>query len=156
MTRVAVLGAKGRMGSESVRALNDAEGIEVVAEVDVDDSLDLIAESGAEVALDFTQPAVALDNVTWCVEHGVNVVVGTSGFDDAKIDHVRDAARRRAVDRRPDRAQLLDRRRADDAVRGHRRAVLRVDRGHRAAPPQQDRRAVRHGHAHRRDDRRGT
>jgi 4-hydroxy-tetrahydrodipicolinate reductase len=89
MTRVAVLGAKGRMGSESVRALNDAEGIEVVAQVDVDDSLDLITESGAEVALDFTQPAVALDNVTWCVEHGVNVVVGTSGFDDAKIDHVR-------------------------------------------------------------------
>jgi 4-hydroxy-tetrahydrodipicolinate reductase len=89
MTRVAVLGAKGRMGSESVRALNDAEGIEVVAQVDIDDSLDLITESGAEVALDFTQPAVALDNVTWCVEHGVNVVVGTSGFDDAKIDHVR-------------------------------------------------------------------
>lgn len=89
MTRVAVLGAKGRMGSESVRALNDAEGIEVVAQVDVDDSLDLITESGAEVALDFTQPGVALDNVTWCVEHGVNVVVGTSGFDDAKIDHVR-------------------------------------------------------------------
>ncbi len=89
MTRVAVLGAKGRMGSESVRALNDAEGIEVVAQVDVGDSLDLITESGAEVALDFTQPAVALDNVTWCVEHGVNIVVGTSGFDDAKIDHVR-------------------------------------------------------------------
>ena len=89
MTRVAVLGAKGRMGSESVRALNDAEGIEVVAQIDVDDSLELISESGAEVALDFTQPAVALDNVTWCVEHGVNVVVGTSGFDDAKIDRVR-------------------------------------------------------------------
>ena len=89
MTRVAVLGAKGRMGSESVRALNDADGIEVVAQVDVDDPLDLLVESGAEVALDFTQPAAALDNVTWCVEHGVNVVVGTSGFDDAKIDRVR-------------------------------------------------------------------
>ena len=89
MTRVAVLGAKGRMGSESVRALTDAEGIEVVAEVDVDDSLDAITESGAEVALDFTQPAAALDNVAWCIEHGVNVVVGTSGFDDAKIDRVR-------------------------------------------------------------------
>jgi len=78
------------MGSESVRALNDADGIEVVAQVDVDDPLDLLVESGAEVALDFTQPAAALDNVTWCVEHGVNVVVGTSGFDDAKIDRVRE------------------------------------------------------------------
>lgn len=89
MTRVAVLGAKGRMGSESVRALNAADGIEVVAEVDVDDSIDLVASSGAEVALDFTQPAVALDHVRWCVEHGVSVVVGTSGFDDDRIADVR-------------------------------------------------------------------
>src|SRR5215207_2117123 len=88
MTRVAVLGAKGRMGSESIRALR-AAGLEVVAEIDVDDALDGITEAGAEVALDFTQPAVALDNVRWCVEHGVNVVVGTSGFDDAKIAEVR-------------------------------------------------------------------
>ncbi len=44
MTRVAVLGAKGRMGSESVRALGAADGIEVVAEIDVDDSLDLVAD----------------------------------------------------------------------------------------------------------------
>jgi 4-hydroxy-tetrahydrodipicolinate reductase len=89
MTRVAVLGAKGRMGSESVRAIEAADGLEVVAQVDVDDPLDLIASSGAEVALDFTQPAVALDNVTWCVEHGVHVVVGTSGFDDDRIEAVR-------------------------------------------------------------------
>ncbi|MET0952004.1 MAG: 4-hydroxy-tetrahydrodipicolinate reductase [Aeromicrobium sp.] len=89
MTRVAVLGAKGRMGSESVRAIEAADGLEVVAQIDADDPLDLIASSGAEVALDFTQPAVALDNVTWCVEHGVHVVVGTSGFDDDRIEAVR-------------------------------------------------------------------
>jgi 4-hydroxy-tetrahydrodipicolinate reductase len=40
------------------------------------------------VALDFTQPGVALDNVKWCIAHGVHVVVGTSGFDDAKIAEV--------------------------------------------------------------------
>src|SRR4051794_34691275 len=90
MTRVAVLGAKGRMGTESIRALSAADGIEVVAEIDIDDSLDLIAEHDADVVLDFTSPGVALDNVRWCVEHGVNVVVGTSGFDDGKIDSVRD------------------------------------------------------------------
>jgi 4-hydroxy-tetrahydrodipicolinate reductase len=89
MTRVAVLGAKGRMGSESVRAIGAADGLEVVAEIDQGDSLDLIASSGAEVALDFTQPGVALDNVAWCVEHGVHVVVGTSGFDDERIATVR-------------------------------------------------------------------
>jgi 4-hydroxy-tetrahydrodipicolinate reductase len=91
MTRVAVLGAKGRMGSESVRALEAAGGIEVVAQVDVADSLDVLLSSGAEVALDFTQPGVALDHVTWCIEHGIHVVVGTSGFDDERIATVREA-----------------------------------------------------------------
>jgi 4-hydroxy-tetrahydrodipicolinate reductase len=89
MTKIAVLGAKGRMGSESVRAIGAADGLEVVAEIDQGDSLDLITSAGAEVALDFTQPGVALDNVRWCVEHGVHVVVGTSGFDDDRIAEVR-------------------------------------------------------------------
>ena len=88
MTRVAVLGAKGRMGAASVKALTQA-GLEVVAKVDVDDSIEAIADAGAEVALDFTQPGVALDNVRWCIQHGVHVVVGTSGFDDAKVAEIR-------------------------------------------------------------------
>ncbi|MFD1861226.1 4-hydroxy-tetrahydrodipicolinate reductase [Aeromicrobium camelliae] len=90
MTRVAVLGARGRMGSTSVGAIEAADGLEVVAQIDADDSLDLIAENGAEVALVFTTPDVALDHVRWCVEHGVHVVVGTSGFDDAKVAQVRE------------------------------------------------------------------
>lgn len=89
MTRVAVLGARGRMGSASVAAIGAADGLDVVAEVDVDDSLDRIVEAGAEVVLDFTAPAVALDHVRWCVEHGIHVVVGTSGFDDDTIATVR-------------------------------------------------------------------
>ena len=90
MTKVAVLGSKGRMGSASVRAIAAADGLEVVAEVEVDDELSAITDAGAEVALDFTQPDAALDNVRWCVEHGVNVVVGTSGFDDARVAEVRE------------------------------------------------------------------
>ena len=89
MTRVAVLGAKGRMGSTSVTAIEAADGFEVVAQIDVGDPLDAVGDSGAEVALDFTQPDAALDNVRWCIEHGVNVVVGTSGFGEAKLDKVR-------------------------------------------------------------------
>lgn len=90
ITKVAVLGARGRMGSTSVGAIGAADGLEVVAEIDVDDSMDALTAAGAEVALDFTQPHVALDHVRWCVERGIHVVVGTSGFDDAKIAEVRD------------------------------------------------------------------
>lgn len=88
MTQVAVLGAQGRMGSESVRAITAADGLEVAAQIDIGDSLDDLGR--AEVALDFTQPDVALDHVRHCIERGIHVVVGTSGFDDARIAQVRD------------------------------------------------------------------
>jgi 4-hydroxy-tetrahydrodipicolinate reductase len=90
MTRIAVLGAKGRMGSTSVQAIEATDDLEVVAQVDIDDDLAAIADAKAEVALDFTQPDAALDHVRWCVENGVHVVVGTSGFDDARIAEVRE------------------------------------------------------------------
>ncbi len=90
MTRVAVLGAKGRMGSASVQAIEASDDLELVAQVDVDDDLGAVTAARTEVALDFTQPGVALDHVRWCIEHGVHVVVGTSGFDDAKVSEVRE------------------------------------------------------------------
>ena len=89
MTRVAVLGAKGRMGSTSVQAIDAADDLEVVAQVDIDDDIAAITEADAEVALDFTQPSVAFEHVRWCIENGVHIVVGTSGFDDARIEEVR-------------------------------------------------------------------
>lgn len=95
MTRVAVLGAQGRMGSTSVAALDAADGLEVVARIDVGDSLDEVAASGADVALVFTTPDVALDQVLWCVERGVHVVVGTSGFDGERLRAVDTAVHER-------------------------------------------------------------
>lgn len=89
MTRVAVLGAKGRMGSESVRALDASDGIEVVARVDVDDSLEAVADAGADVVVHFTSPDVVMDNLHWCIEHKIHSVVGTSGFDDDRVNTVR-------------------------------------------------------------------
>ena len=89
MTRVAVLGAKGRMGSESVGALTAAEGIEVVAEIDLGDPLDALTAAGAEVVLDFTNPSAVMDNLHWCIDHGINAVIGTSGFSDERVAEVR-------------------------------------------------------------------
>ena len=90
MIKVAVFGARGRMGSETVKALTAADGIEVVAEVDARDSLDALTEAGAEVAVDFTNPGVVMDNLRWCIDHGVHAVVGTSGFDDDRVAELRD------------------------------------------------------------------
>ena len=85
--RVAVLGAKGRMGSEVCRAVEQAPDTELVAALDAGD--DLSALDGADVAVDFTHPGAALDNIRECLGRGVAPVVGTSGFDEARFDEVR-------------------------------------------------------------------
>ncbi|MEU8025067.1 4-hydroxy-tetrahydrodipicolinate reductase [Micromonospora haikouensis] len=86
--RVAVLGARGRMGVEVCRAVEAAADMELVAALDQGD--DRSAAAGAEVAVDFTTPDVVMDNLRWCVEAGVHAVVGTTGFTGRRLDQVRD------------------------------------------------------------------
>ncbi|SDG32778.1 dihydrodipicolinate reductase [Lentzea fradiae] len=85
MIRVGVLGARGRMGSEVVRAVEAAKGMEVVAQIDADDPLQTLADAGVQVAVDFTHPDVVMDNLAFCVANGIHCVVGTSGFDTEKL-----------------------------------------------------------------------
>ena len=86
-TRVAVFGARGRMGAEVCRAVTAAADLELVAEVDAGESRD--AASGAQVAVDFTHPDAVMDNLAWCLERGIHAVVGTTGFDDARLERLR-------------------------------------------------------------------
>jgi len=90
VTRVAVLGARGRMGSAACAAIDGAEALELVAQVDLDDDIAAVQQAGAEVAVDFTRPDAVLHNVRWCVEHGVHVVAGTSGFTEERLAQVRE------------------------------------------------------------------
>ncbi|MFN8159209.1 MAG: 4-hydroxy-tetrahydrodipicolinate reductase [Candidatus Nanopelagicales bacterium] len=89
MTRVAVIGALGRVGRSIVAAVQAAPDLELVATVDKDDSLDALVDAGTEVAVDFTHPDVAAGNVEFLVRHGIHAVVGTTGWTDARYDLVR-------------------------------------------------------------------
>ena len=86
MIRVAVLGAQGRMGSEVVRAVEDADDLSLGAAYDVGDALDL---SGVDVAVDFTHPDAVLANLRACLGAGVHAVVGTTGFDEGRLAQLR-------------------------------------------------------------------
>ncbi len=86
MTRVAVLGARGRMGAEVVRAVEAAEDLDLVAAYDVGEAVDL---TQAEVVVDFTHPDAVMGNLRTCVEAGVHAVVGTTGFDAGRLDELR-------------------------------------------------------------------
>jgi 4-hydroxy-tetrahydrodipicolinate reductase len=85
MIKVAVIGARGRMGSEVVKAVNEAKDLELVAQLDLGDSLDALLTSGATVAVDFTTPDSVMANLEFLISHNINAVVGTTGFDDARI-----------------------------------------------------------------------
>jgi 4-hydroxy-tetrahydrodipicolinate reductase len=86
---VGVLGARGKVGAEVCRAVEAADDMELVAAVDADDPIDELVSAGAEAVVDFTHPDVVMGNLEFCVEHGIHAVVGTTGFDDARLDRLR-------------------------------------------------------------------
>lgn len=108
MIRVGVIGACGRMGLMVCRALAESGDFALVAAIDrskigqkvgqmighpeidvpVSDELDRLLEANAEVAIDFTHPDVAMDDIRWCISHAVHAVVGTTGITQEELQEV--------------------------------------------------------------------
>jgi 4-hydroxy-tetrahydrodipicolinate reductase len=106
--RVGVIGARGRMGQIVCRAISEASDLALVAAIDrtgvgqeigrligraeldvpVSDELDRLLEAEVEVAVDFTHPNVVMDDVRWCIAHGIHVVVGTTGVSDRDLAEI--------------------------------------------------------------------
>ncbi|MGP3972422.1 4-hydroxy-tetrahydrodipicolinate reductase [Streptomyces sp. 8N114] len=87
--RVAVLGAKGRMGSEAVRAVEGADDMELVAALGSGDPLGALTEAGTQVAVDLTRPDAVMGNLEFCLANGIHAVVGTTGWTDERLATVR-------------------------------------------------------------------
>jgi 4-hydroxy-tetrahydrodipicolinate reductase len=75
------------MGAEVCRAVEAAEGLDLVAALDLGD--DREPAEAAAVAVDFTHPDAVMDNLAWCIDHGISAVVGTTGFTDERLDRLR-------------------------------------------------------------------
>ncbi len=86
--RVGVLGAHGKVGTEVCRALEAAPDTELVASVDAGDDIVELVRAGAQVVVDFTHPGVVMDHLRFCIEHGIHAVVGTTGFDQPRLDQL--------------------------------------------------------------------
>lgn len=86
--KVGVLGARGRVGQAVCEGVAAAPDLELVAEVDRDDALQALVDQGAEVVVDFTQPGVVMDNLKFCITHGISCVVGTTGFTPQRLEQV--------------------------------------------------------------------
>jgi 4-hydroxy-tetrahydrodipicolinate reductase len=87
--RVGVLGARGKVGAEVCAAVEAADDTELVAAVDQGDPIEALVEGGAQVVVDFTHPDVVMDNLAFCIDHGIHAVVGTTGFDDERLTVLR-------------------------------------------------------------------
>ena len=102
MTRVAVLGADGKMGRVVCAAVEAEEDLSLVAAIDpsssgkrVREDLEILPDpqelvrSGAEVAVDFTRPDAVMENVQVCVARGIHAVVGTTGIGPERLEEIR-------------------------------------------------------------------
>ena len=85
--RVAVFGVNGRMGGEVCRAVTTNPDLDLVAGLDIGDNRNDARR--AQVVVDFTHPDAVMDNVKWCIDNGLHMVVGTTGFTDERYDQVR-------------------------------------------------------------------
>jgi len=95
--KVGVLGAAGRMGSEVCRAVDADNELELVARVTHDDDRNWLRDSGAEVAVEFTVPECVKDNVVFCIESGIPVVVGATGLTGADLEELAALSEKHAV-----------------------------------------------------------
>jgi 4-hydroxy-tetrahydrodipicolinate reductase len=87
--KVGVLGAGGRVGSEVCRAVEAADDLDLVARIGPGDDLTELVRAGAEAVVDFTRPDVVMANLEFCLDHGLHAVVGTTGFDDQRLEQLR-------------------------------------------------------------------
>jgi 4-hydroxy-tetrahydrodipicolinate reductase len=110
--RLAVAGASGRMGRMLIEAALADPAVEVAVALDRADSPELGRDCGdflgrrtavpivaeldrlaaADVLIDFTRPEGTSAHLAACLRHGVKMVIGTTGFDDAGKAAIRDAS----------------------------------------------------------------
>ncbi|MFC4030555.1 4-hydroxy-tetrahydrodipicolinate reductase [Streptomyces polygonati] len=83
--RVAVIGAKGRIGAEAARAVEAADDLDLVAAIDRDDRLETLTEADTQVAVDLTHPDAVMDNLEYVIGHGIHAVVGTTGWTPVRL-----------------------------------------------------------------------
>lgn len=112
MTRVAVIGACGKMGREVVKAVSGASDMELVGLCDVamsgeslpeapgvaiqSDYAAMLADSRPDVVVDFAKP-FSLENARFAMENGAVPIIGTTGLTSEDLDEIKAIAERTGV-----------------------------------------------------------
>lgn len=86
-TSVAVVGASGKLGSLVCRLVEESHDFSLAARLDSRSDLGEIL--AADVVVDVSLPAVSQQVLEFAVENGKSILVGTSGWSQARIDSIR-------------------------------------------------------------------
>ena len=85
----------GKMGREIERLLVErGHGVRLIVDADNRGDLDAAHLRGIDVALEFTTPATAYDNIRACIDAGTPVVSGTTGWTD-RLDELKTRCKER-------------------------------------------------------------
>src|SRR5687768_4024041 len=92
--RIAIIGY-GKMG-HMIEEMAIQRGHEVVLKINIENTEDFTKEntSKADVAIEFTGPATAHDNVKKCIDFGLPVVSGSTGWN-AKLEEIKEYAKQK-------------------------------------------------------------
>ncbi len=91
MIKIAVVGASGRMGQTIIEAIGQNDKVSLGATLDKGDDLNTVLDQ-FDVLIDFTRPEATLDYLAICVAAGKSMVIGTTGFDNAGLEAINNAA----------------------------------------------------------------
>lgn len=102
MIKVAVCGANGKMGQEVVKAVNAAEDMTLVAQIDIFNGQfatikDAKNSVKIDVLVDFTQPDSIYENALYCLNNDIKTVIGTTGLTDIQIEELQSLSEKRGV-----------------------------------------------------------
>ncbi len=99
MINVAVCGANGKMGQEVIKAVEADDNMTLVAKIDIKDGefatiKDAKNSVKIDVLVDLTQPKSIYENALYCLNNGINIVIGTTGLSDEEIDELKNLAQK--------------------------------------------------------------
>ena len=94
MINIAVCGANGKMGQEVIKAVKNAEDMALVARIDINDCefatiKDAKDSVNIDILVDFTQPKSIYENALYCLNNGINIVIGTTGLSDNQLEELK-------------------------------------------------------------------
>ncbi len=116
--KIAVAGASGRMGKMLIEAITSSEDTVLTGALDVIESPSIGTDAGlflgklngiliesdlakalvnSDFLIDFTRPEGTLKHLDYCAAHGIKMIIGTTGFDEAGKAAIAAAAEKTAV-----------------------------------------------------------